>query len=63
MRPYVRPLAIVTGTAALLMAVTVTWAFAQVTAPTKPLAEVNGQPITEEEIDKAIASQLAKLQE
>jgi protein-disulfide isomerase len=29
----------------------------------KPLAEVNGQAITEEEIDKAIAGQLSKLQE
>jgi protein-disulfide isomerase len=32
-------------------------------SPAKPLAEVNGQAITEEEIDKAIASQLGKLQE
>jgi protein-disulfide isomerase len=29
----------------------------------KPLAEVNGEPITVEEIDKAIAAQLSKLQE
>jgi protein-disulfide isomerase len=38
-------------------------AAAQGTQNAKPLAEVNGQPITEEEIDKAIAGQLAKLHE
>ena len=38
-------------------------ATAQGTQHAKPLAEVNGQPITEEEIDKAIAGQLGKLNE
>jgi protein-disulfide isomerase len=38
-------------------------AAAQGTQNAKPLAEVNGQPITEAEIDKAIAGQLAKLNE
>ena len=38
-------------------------ALAQPATPAKPAAEVNGQPITEEEIDKAIAGPLAKLQE
>jgi protein-disulfide isomerase len=38
-------------------------ATAQGTQNAKPLAEVNGQPITEAEIDKAIAGQLAKLHE
>jgi protein-disulfide isomerase len=36
---------------------------AQAPAQGKPLAEVNGQPISQEEIDKAIAGQLGKLQE
>jgi protein-disulfide isomerase len=36
---------------------------AQGLAPAKPIAEVNGQAITEEEIDKAIAGPLGKLQE
>ncbi len=36
---------------------------AQAPAEGKPLAEVNGQPISQEEIDKAIAGQLGKLQE
>jgi len=57
-----RFLAVVTGTAALVMAVTVAVP-AQPTSPAKPLAEVNGQPITEGEIDKAISGQLSKLQE
>ena len=38
-------------------------AAAQGTPNPKPLAEVNGQPITEAEIDKAIAGQLGKLQQ
>jgi protein-disulfide isomerase len=38
-------------------------AAAQGTQNAKPLAEVNGETITEEEIDKAIAGQLGKLQE
>ena len=36
---------------------------AQSAPSAKPLAEVNGHPITAEEIDKSIAGQLAKLQE
>jgi len=32
-------------------------------SPSKPIADVNGKAITEEEIDKAIAGQLSKLQE
>jgi protein-disulfide isomerase len=32
-------------------------------SPSKPLADVNGKAITEEEVDKAIAGQLSKLQE
>jgi len=57
-----RCLVAVSGVAALVMAVTVAVP-AQTTSQTKPLAEVNGQPITEEEIDKAIAGPLSKLQE
>src|SRR5262245_18759547 len=37
--------------------------WAQAPAPAKTLAEVNGQPITEDDIDKPIAIQLAKLHE
>jgi protein-disulfide isomerase len=45
------------------MAVTPVRAPAQPGTPVKPLAEVDGQPITAEEIDKAIAAPLAKLHE
>ena len=46
-----------------LLLVTVLDALAQNNPSGKPAAEVNGQAITEEEIDKAIAGQLGKLQE
>jgi protein-disulfide isomerase len=62
MRTSMRCLVAVSGVAALVMAVTVAVP-AQTTSQAKPLAEVNGQPITEEEIDKAIAAPLSKLQE
>jgi protein-disulfide isomerase len=45
---------------ALALGAAAVWAQAP---PGKSLAEVNGQPITEEEIDKAIAGQLSKLNE
>jgi protein-disulfide isomerase len=53
--------AIVVVTALLFVAVVE--ALAQSNPSGKPAAEINGQPITEEEIDKAIAGQLGKLQE
>jgi protein-disulfide isomerase len=52
----------VAGMAALVLIVVVP-APAQIAPAAKPLAEVNGQPITDEEIDRAIAPQLSKLQE
>jgi protein-disulfide isomerase len=63
MRTSMRFLAVVTGAAALVTTVTVAVFPAQATSQAKPLAEVNGRPITEEEIDKAIAAPLSKLQE
>jgi protein-disulfide isomerase len=63
MRTSMRFLAAVTGTAALVTVVTMAVLPAQATSPAKPLAQVNGQPITEEEIDKAIAAPLSKLQQ
>jgi protein-disulfide isomerase len=46
----------------VVLGITVTAVVVRAQAP-RPIAEVNGQPITEEEMDKPIAAQLGKLRE